>query len=349
MNLPLIVSRDRRLIDHLQQLSAAAGVAVQVQGEPHRALAPWAAASLVLLGADVVSEVVQVAPTRRSGVYLVSVERIPDQTCREVATMGVDGVAELPRSDRWLMELLDDAGEFRDRGVSIGVVAGSGGAGASTFACALAVQAAAQSDAALFDLDPFGPGLEMISGFDQLDGLHWEGLGEATGRLSARVLRESLPRKGRLGLLGWSAPRRGLVPFVVREAMSAAVRGHDVTVLDLPRTGDPIVEEVAARCTHLVVVVRTDIASIAAAGRQLDRLLPSGPVSVLVRGSAVDLASVGRVLDVPVIGAMPDQRGLTEAIDLGLGPIHSRRSVLAKAAKATLRHFGVQSVHGRAA
>lgn len=349
MNSPLIITRDPRLIEHLQQLCAAAGVAPQVQGQPQSALAPWSAASLVLLGADAVDDVVQLAPPRRAGIYVVAVQHIPDLTCRQAAAFGVDGVAELPRSDGWLMELLADAGEFRGKGVSIGVVPGSGGAGASTFACALAVQASVHTDAALLDLDPYGPGVDMISGFDQLDGLHWEGLGEATGRLSARVLRESLPRKGRLGVLGWSAPRRVLVPFAVREAMSAAVRGHDVTVLDLPRVGEPIVEEVAARCKHLVVVVRTDVASISAAGRLLDRLLPSGPVSVLVRGSAVDLAAVGRVLDVPVIGAMPEQRGLTEAIDLGLGPIHSRRSVLARAARATLRHFGVTPAHGRAA
>lgn len=349
MDKPLILTRDSHLLDHLHQLCAAAGTTPNVQTGPRGALAAWATANLVLIGADVVRDWQQLAPSRRPGVYLVSMERLPDRAFREAVEVGVDGVAELPRSDGWLMELLADAGEFRSKGVSIGVVAGSGGAGASTFACALAVQAAMRTDAALLDIDPYGPGIDMISGFDQLDGLHWEGLGEATGRLSARALRESLPRKGRLGVLSWSDPRRGLVPFAVREAMSAAVRGHDVTVLDLPRTPDPVVDEVAARCTHLVVVVRTDVAGISAAGRLLERILPAGPASVLVRGSSTDLSVVERALDVPVIAALPDQRGLSEAIDLGLGPIHSRRSVLARAAKLTLRHFGLEPARGRAA
>ncbi|MFS3127329.1 septum site-determining protein Ssd [Nocardioides sp. Bht2] len=349
MDKPLILTRDPQLLDHLHQLSAAAGATPNVHTDPRGALAAWATSHLVLVGVDLLGELQALAPNRRPGVYLVSMEHLPDRAFREAVGVGIDGVAELPRSDSWLMELLADVGEFRSKGVSIGVVAGSGGAGASTFACALAVQAATRTDAALLDIDPYGPGIDMISGFDQLDGLRWEGLGQTTGRLSARVLRESLPRKGRLGVLSWADPRRGLVPFAVREAMSASVRGHDITVLDLPRTPDPVVDEVAARCTHLVVVVRTDVAGISAAGRLLERILPAGPASVLVRGGAADLTAIERVLDVPVIAAMPDQRGLNEAIDLGLGPIHSRRSVLARAAKVTLRHFGLEPARGRAA
>jgi hypothetical protein len=42
------------------------------------------------------------------------------------------------------------------------------------------------------------------------------------------------------------------------------------------------------------------------------------------------------VTGVPVLGTMPDQRGLAEAIDLGHGPVRSRRGPLGRTGRAVL-------------
>jgi hypothetical protein len=58
--------------------------------------------------------------------------------------------------------------------------------------------------------------------------------------------------------------------------------------------------------------------------------------SLVVRGSAAGVAprEVSRLLDLPLTATMADQRGLDEAISLGIGPLRSRRGPLARAAHA---------------
>jgi secretion/DNA translocation related CpaE-like protein len=301
----------------------------------------------------VAAELADLGPPRRPGVHVVGWGPVPDEAFRVAVRLGAENVAELPRSDQWLLEALADAGERAVRdAVTIGVVGGSGGAGATTFACALAVVAARHGPACLLDADPQGPGADQVLGFDRTDGVRWDALQQTTGRLSARALHDALPRRNQLGVLTWSAGPQGPLPaFAAREAMSAAVRGHDVVVVDLPRSADPVTEELAARCRHLVVVARSSIPGYASAARLVSRLSASGPVGAVVRGPAVDERDAGAVLGVPVLTTMGDQRGLDEAIDLGLGPLRSRRSVLGRAAARVLAtlHEGGAVAGGRAA
>ena len=74
---------------------------------------------------------------------------------------------------------------------------------------------------------------------------------------------------------------------------------------------------------------------------------------MVVRGSGVDVEEAAGVLGAPVLATMADQRGLDEAVDLGLGPLRSRRSVLGRTAGqvlATLTDGGrVRAVGGSAA
>ncbi len=152
----------------------------------------------------------------------------------------------------------------------VGVVGGSGGAGATTLACALAQAAARTGDVVVVDCDPLGPGLDRVLGLDRGAGFRWDALCQTTGRLSARALREALPRRERLGVLTWQAGSTAtLQAFAVREALSAARRGHDTVVVDLPRTADPLVDEVASRCDVLLLVVAADRAGRRVGGAAL--------------------------------------------------------------------------------
>jgi hypothetical protein len=107
-------------------------------------------------------------------------------------------------------------------------------------------------------------------------------------------------------------------------------------VVDLPRVPDPLSEEVMARCDRVVVVVVTTVAGLAAAMRTCGRFADPGSLGVVVRGSGMDDETVARAIGVPVLHRMPDQRGLAEAIDLGLGPVRTRRGPLGRAATGVL-------------
>jgi hypothetical protein len=83
------------------------------------------------------------------------------------------------------------------------------------------------------------------------------------------------------------------------------------------------------------VVVPT-VAGVASAVRTCARHHDPGRVRLVVRGTGVDARAIGRAAGVPVLAEMAEQRGLAEAVDLGLGPVRSRRSALGRAAAEVL-------------
>lgn len=338
MSAPLVITRDASLLDEVLRLAAAAGVTPRVCRGATEALAAWSAAPLVLLGADVAREMAALRPGRRDAAHVVATGPVRDDLFALALAVGAESVAELPRSEAWLVEVLTDAG---DRAPSLGrvvaVVGGSGGAGATTFACALGQVGARRGSAILVDLDPLGPGLDRVLGLEQRDGVRWDALQQTTGRLSARSLHDAVPRRDGLGVLTWPpGPNGSAQPFAVREALSAAGRGHDLVVVDLPRSTDALVVEVVARCDLLLVVTLPTVSGVAAAGRLAARLRGATPTRLVVRGHGVPTREIERVTLVPLAVDMPGQRGIAESLDLGLGPIRSRRGPLGRAAEEVL-------------
>jgi hypothetical protein len=78
------------------------------------------------------------------------------------------------------------------------------------------------------------------------------------------------------------------------------------------------------------------VAGVASAARICSRFSTSGSVRLVVRGSGLDADEVARVAGVPVLTQMGHQRGIDESIDLGLGPVRSRRGPLGRGAVAVL-------------
>jgi hypothetical protein len=291
------------------RLAAAAGAAPRHADDPATALHEWGAASLVLVGADLVAGVVELAPPRRSGVHVVRWGGPDDAIFRDALALGAEAVVDLPAAEPWLIELLTDVGEQPARGRTVGVV----------------------------DADPLGPGLDRMLGLEQAEGVRWDALEQTSGRLGSGALRHAVPAVDGLGVLTWRAGRRApLQPRVVRETLSAAQRGHDLVVIDLARQEGPLLEELAVRCDHLLVVVPATVAGAAAACRVLELLPGAGARHLALRRGGVSPAAMEHATGVPVLVGLPHQRGLAESVDLGLGPVRSRRSPLARAAGAVL-------------
>ena len=341
----LLVTHDEALLDDLLRLAAAAGCQLEVAHDVAAGLRGWSAAAVVLVGADLAGGVAEQRPPRREQVHVVSAGPAADGLFRSALDLGATDVTELPAAEAWLVELLTDAtdgprtGSRSGRGaLTLGVVAGSGGAGATTFACALALTAATSGRAALLDLDPLGPGVDRVVGLEAGDGVRWDALTDSRGRLGSRSLRAALPGKDGLAVLTWApGPPLRLDPPLAREVLSASCRGNDVVVLDLPRSVDDVGAEVAARCDLVLVVTDPSVPGVAAAGRVVAGLLAvTERVGLAVRAGAVAPDHVARVLDLPLVCEVGTQRRLAEHLDLGLGPVRSRRSPLARAARTTL-------------
>ena len=330
----MFVTDDEALLDELLRLAAAAGVTPDVARDGVGGLRGWAAASLVLVGADQARAMASTSPPRREKVHVVAWGQVPDDLFRVAVAVGAESVTALPGSEAWLVEELTDLGDQRTgRGLTVGVVGGSGGVGATTFACALGQMAARSGQAVVIDLDPLGPGIDRVLGLDGYDGIRWDALCQTTGRFSGRSLRESLPRRDGLGVLTWyPGPQGSLQAFAVRNAIAAAQRGHQTVVVDLPRSVDPLVEELVARCDRVFVLTVPTVAGLASAVRLCARFRDPTSLRLVVRGDRVRSDAVSRLTTVSVAAQMPDQRGLEEAIDLGLGPVRSRRGPLGRTA-----------------
>jgi secretion/DNA translocation related CpaE-like protein len=358
---PLLVTDDASLEAELRRLAAAAGTALDVVAEAFDARTRWSSAPVVLLGPDCLPALTEIAPGRRGDVHVVTHGPVPDHLFRAALAVGAESVVELPAAEVWLVETLADSVDGSSAHAAVvAVTGGCGGAGATTFAAALAVAAAAQprSDApgsgpppvTLVDADPLGPGIERVVGLDDLDGARWGQLHESAGRLSSRALRVSLPQRDGLAVLGWGpGGRTSLEPEVVREVVSAARRGSALVVVDLPRHHAPAVEELIHRCDHLVVVTQTSLLAVASAAQVVGGLLPLVPQAHLVtRGPAagLDPDEVAAAFRIPLAAAMGDQRRLAESLELGLGPLHSRRGPLARAARETLARVRTPDLPG---
>ena len=191
--------------------------------------------------------------------------------------------------------------------------------------------------AVVIDADPLGPGVDRVLGLDGHDGIRWDALCQTTGRFSGRSLRESLPRRDQLGVLTWyPGPQGSLQAFAVRNAVAAARRGHETVVIDLPRTVDPLVEELVARCDRVFVLTVPTVAGLASTVRLCARFRDPVSLRLVVRGDNVSPDALARLTGVQVAAQMPDQRGLEEAIDLGLGPVRSPRGPLGRTALRVL-------------
>jgi secretion/DNA translocation related CpaE-like protein len=336
---PLLVSADPLLVADVQRLCAAAGVMPEVVRDSAHALRLWASAPVVLVGEDCATALAASSPPRRQRVHVLGRSPVGDAMFRDALGVGAETVAGLPASETWLVELLTDVGDGSAApGVTIGVIGGSGGAGATVFAAALSQMATGVGRTLLVDADPIGAGIDRVLGLESTDGVRWDSMLQTTGRLSSRSLREALPRTGQLSVLTWPTDRPAtLQAFAMREVLSAGRRGFDTVVVDLPRHRDTVIDETISRCDHVVLVSTLTVPGVSSAARVAHRLPEATPARHLVtRGGRGGVApeSVSRLLRIPLLAAMADQRGLDEAINLGAGPARSRRGTLARAARS---------------
>ncbi|MFD6818827.1 septum site-determining protein Ssd [Streptomyces sp. NPDC060085] len=309
---PLIVTEDAELLDDLLRLCAAAGARPEVHhGIPERRDI-WEAAPLVLVGDDAALRVR--GASRRRGVVLVGRDQDDSGVWRRAVEIGADHVLMLPDGEQWLVDRIADVAEGIGRpALTVGVLGGRGGAGASTLACALALTSARQGRRTLLvDADPLGGGLDVLLGGEAAEGLRWPAFAASRGRVGGGALEESLPELHALRVLSWD---RGdavtIPPRAVRAVLAAARRRGGAVVVDLPRRIDDGVAEVLSQLDVGILVVPGDLRAIAAAGRVASAAgMVLRDLRVAVRGPfapGLDGREVARLLDLPLVGEVPEE------------------------------------------
>lgn len=318
---PLLVIEDRHLLDQVLRLTAAAGCEADHVPDAAAARPFWSAAPIVLLDPAAAADCRSHALPRRPGVHVVCLGPPPDGSWQHAVEIGAERVLALPDAEPVLAgELADVVDRPAQLGRALAVLGGRGGAGASVFAAALAVQAVnGGAHALLVDCDPFGGGLDLVLGAEDTAGLRWPGLALTGGRIAAASLHAALPRPdscaGRLTLLSCARRGSGPGPAAVRAVVAAGKRAGDTVVCDLSRHLDPVAHAVLEQADLALLVVPAEVRACAAASQVA--------------------ADVSRAIDLPLAATMPAEPALDDALDRGRLPFH-HRGPLAAAARAVL-------------
>lgn len=262
------------------------------------------------------------------------------QMWRQAERLGADKVAILPDCAPWLANYLSCLRNPASGAGVVGIVGGCGGAGASTLAVLVAAEAAGRGTRTLLvDGDPWGGGLcTALSGQDT-PGLRWPELLRASGAINPEQLASALPQLAGLSLLSWEtgqiqepAPAMSFAatatventltaaPSQPRtaagEVMRAARGAYGLVVVDLGRNPDSFTT-LALHCNGVVMVIPAQMRAAAAALNLLD-LLPPMPVAAVVRGpirEGLDAMMVASAVGLPLVGRLPQLRGVTEALE----------------------------------
>lgn len=344
---PLVVTADERLRDEVARIAADAGVDLDHARSVGEAGRSWATAPVVLIGDDLADGLARAALPRRDGLVLLGTDLDDASVWQRGKALGAHQILFLPDAGRWLEGLLaetkDDA---KPRGPVVAVLAGRGGAGASTLAAALALTATrAGRRTTLVDLDPIGGGIDLLFGLECAAGPRWSELAQwRDHRLSGRSLRDALPAYGVRGIPGdvrldedarglpiltWPRPRgtERIGPIdaeAARAVLDVLAQAGDLVVADLPRSLDEAAVEALSIAAVTLVIVPAEVRAAAAAAQlaSVARLV-AGDVRAVVRmpsPGGLAPADVAEVVGLPLAGVIGPDRRMSLAAEHGEPP-----------------------------
>ena len=335
----LSVVADAGLRSDVDRVAAAAGVRVVHAGEPSSRRV-WTAASAVVLDVDGARRCGQLGLPRRNRVLVIGrAEPRPDDW-QYAISVGAQRVLVIPEQEGELMVELSDAAEStrdgQQRGATLAVIGGCGGAGATVFATALAHAA---PRALLVDVDPWSGGIDLALGSEREAGLRWPDLALGGGRVAHPALCAALPSRHDVAVLSAGPAGAEIDATALTAVLEGACRGGATVVCDLPRRATPAVDTALDAADLVVLVTPADVRSCASAGAMIQWLAAANPnVGLVVRGPApggLSAADVARITGLPLLAAMRSQPRLAGELEHG-GLRPRRRSPLAAAARRVL-------------
>jgi secretion/DNA translocation related CpaE-like protein len=333
--LPLVLTSDADLLDDLLRLAAAGGSEVDVAADPAAARPRFAAAPLVVVGLDQLEACRRARLPRRSRVILVSRGTASKADEAKAAELGFDNLVALPLAEPWLVDRFAERFDPATRGRILAVIGGRGGAGASILSGGLAVTAVrAGHRTLLVDADPLGGGLDLLLGWENVDGLRWPAFADTDGRVDPSALLQALPNRGDLVLLSFDREQFPSVPGAAMAAtLDAGRRGRDVIIADLPRQLDDAAVLALQAADRALLIVPAELRATAAAARVARAVqLHCEDVSVVVRGPApgkLRPREVASALGLPLVGSLRPEPAMCQALERGQPPAGDGKGPLA--------------------
>jgi secretion/DNA translocation related CpaE-like protein len=332
-----LVTASAELRPIVLRLAALVGADVDVVGSSSAIRTSWRAADALVIGDDLAAAVTAAGLPRRGRVVVITTGRPDDALWRSTVDLGAARLFVLPDDERGLVDFLGDAADVPAvNGAAIAVVGGCGGAGASTFAAALAICSARAGPTLLIDGDRLGGGIDVLLGIERVAGARWPDLAPTRGRLNTTALSEALPTVAGCSVLSWQRGGESRLDAAAADAVvDAGVRGYQRVIIDLPRCVDADTIPLAAVADVIVVVVPATVRATVAAAMVAAALgAYPGRRHLVVRDPGPGRLTVGQVgaaLALPVAASVRSDSAITRAAERGELPISRRRSALASA------------------
>lgn len=336
---PLIVASDGAFVESARRWCAAAGGDAETADDPALVRRAWRTAPVVIVDVERLDLVRRLGLPARESVLVVADD--PQLTWRVALDVGARDV--LAAGDETaiveaLVRALDGSGEA----CVVSIVGACGGVGATTLAVAAARLAVDRGlRTVLVDGDPTAGGIDLAAGAETERGLRWPELDGAVGQVSAHELMAALPSHRGLRLV--SHDRVGGPVASGAPVLSAAVRGFDLVVADVPRQLGDLARELVARSVLTVVVVPRRLGGVVAARALIDRIEPwAGSIGLVTRAGAggVPVGAIAREVGRPVLADIRHSRRLAADVEHGLGPTHARPVL--RAARTVLDAVGLR-------
>lgn len=222
---------------------------------------------------------------------------------RSALASGARALLQLPADSEQLLSHLSELSRPRSDSTVIGVAAGHGGAGASSFAARLAAAARPDGPVVLVDGDPLGGGLDLLVEHGGAAGVGWSDL-EGLGSQDGTALREGLPVVDEVALLV-AGDGPGPQASALSRALTALAPGGGTVVVDLSAS---LVAAAAEHLDRLLLVTTATDHAVRATARRLDIWpLPAGLVSVVVRRQGpLHPGDIAADLSLPLAAAFRD-------------------------------------------
>lgn len=339
----LLVTTDDFLISSVRRLCALAGAVCEVDRDSNRVRAVWRDASAVLVGIDVAPALAAAGLPRHERLLVLAGAEIDAAGWRAALSLGATAVLRLPDEEAALVEEVRAPAAVAGQSARvIAVVGGCGGAGASTFAAALALTAARREAAVLIDGDPLGGGLDVLLGAESVPGLRWNELAATRGRLDPAAFASAICEVAGMGLVSWGRSPSGvsLATPAMEAVVDAARRAFAVVVLDVARAAGGASDVLLDSAEESVLVVRADVRAVSAAaavsagyGRRLraPRLVVRDP-----GGARLSANDVAASLGVPLAATLRSEPSVQAAADRGEPPVRRGRCALTQACEQVL-------------
>lgn len=337
----LFVGPDSDIRTEVLRLAAAVGLPAQAVEAAELGHGMWSAPELVVIEAGCADQVCSAALPRRSGVLIVTTARPGAGLWSTAVRIGAEQVLELPAGQTWLgdrlAELADGSGPL---GILIAVIGGCGGAGASTLAAALALNAARSGQQpVLLGADPWDGGIDIVLGAEDVGGPRWPDLAAVSGRLSTSAILDGLPNAHGVRFLSSARRHPSRIPLPALSAVvTAARRTGGPVVVDLPRGAEESARWLGGVADLGLMLCSATVPGVLASRAMVAELAWTAANSGLVvrhgRGHEINDDALADTVGLPVILRMREESQLRREAQRGEPPGRRRRGRLAKSSAA---------------